>query len=344
MKKTFTLTCLILASIIGAGFASGKEIQVFFTQYGYLSFLSIIITFFIFYILIKLYLNYGKEHNAQSILNVNKTIFPKFHKLLNLFYLICCFIVLAGMFAGVFELYLNITNVIWAKVFVVITILLCVIANAGGIKFINAINNILMPITMIILFIIAIKNLNFNNPVNYSFSNNNIVKSVFSLITYVGMNVMLAGSVLLRVGHKFSDNNIKKSAFFSSLILTLIIFLFNLVMLFNNVNSQMPMLTFAFKLSKFWGLIVLFSIWFCIYSSATSLTFSLSKCINLKNNIISILIVVSGAYLISLIGFNKIVAKLYPLIGLFGLLVSIKLFLKSKQTFNTMQSSKNQPF
>lgn len=341
MKKTFTLTCLILASIIGAGFASGKEIQVFFTQYGYLSFLSIIITFFIFYILIKLYLSYGKKYNAQSILNVNNSIFPKFYKLLNLFYLICCFIVLAGMFAGVFELYLNITNVLWAKVFVLITILLCVIANAGGIKFINAINNILMPITMIILFIIAIKNLNFNNPVNYSFSNNNILKSVFSLITYVGMNVMLAGSVLLQVGHKFSKNNIKKSAFFSSLILTLIIFLFNLVMLFNNVNSQMPMLTFAFELSKFWGLIVLFSIWFCIYSSATSLTFSLSKCINLKNNIISILIVVSGAYLISLIGFNKIVAKLYPLIGLLGIVFSIKLFFKFKQTFNTMQSSKN---
>ena len=99
MKNNYTLTFLILATIIGAGFASGKEIYVFFTRFGVISFLNIIICFLLFYLSIKLYLNVGSSYKPKNVLEANKLILGKNFKIFNVFYVACLFIVLAGMFA-----------------------------------------------------------------------------------------------------------------------------------------------------------------------------------------------------------------------------------------------------
>lgn len=48
----------VLGAILGAGFASGKEVQTFFTNYGFLAYTLMIIAFLIFvwtfYILLEL--------------------------------------------------------------------------------------------------------------------------------------------------------------------------------------------------------------------------------------------------------------------------------------------------
>lgn len=347
MKKTFTLTCLVLASIIGAGFASGKEIQVFFTKYGVISFVCIGISFFLFYYLIKLYLTYGNKFKPATFFDANKCIFGKHANIFNIFFLVCYLIVLAGMFAGVYEIYLNISNPIWAKVLVVITAFLCAIENSGGIKTMNIINNIFIPLTMLILLVSAL--LSFNNlvPQNNIITINNTVGAVGSLIVYLGMNLLLTSGVLMQVGKNYSTKTIKNSAILSAFVLVLIILIFNVALYFNNISTEMPMLTLAFNINYWWGLLVLICIWFCVYSAITSLTyvivgyFSSSK----QNNFTYNLIVVFIAYITSLFGFSEIVSYLYPIIGVVGTIYSIVIFFKVKQIKNknltTMQSGEN---
>lgn len=346
MKKTFTLTCLILASIIGAGFASGKEIQVFFSKYGILSFFTIITAYFLFYYLIKLYLNFGHKFKPKTFFEANEVIFGKKSKLFNIAFLICYFIVLAGMFAGVYQVYLNISSPIIAKVLVLVTVVLCIIENSGGMKSISIINNIFIPITMLVLIISAF--FSFNKPIIISKNINAIstLKAVVSLIGYLGINMLLTGSVLMQEGSKYNKKHIKKASLVSAVVLVSIIFLFNIVMLKYKLNSQMPMLQYAFGINYWWGMSVLMCIWFCIYSAITSLTYVLSGYFNKDGNskFTSNLIVVVVAYIVSLFGFSKIISYLYPIIGVVGTIYSVIILIKFKGVklgeLTTMQTFK----
>ena len=47
--KVFQVAFVFIGTIVGAGLASGKEITNFFTVYGYKSFFTIIMAYFIFF-------------------------------------------------------------------------------------------------------------------------------------------------------------------------------------------------------------------------------------------------------------------------------------------------------
>lgn len=329
MKQNYTLTFLILASIIGAGFASGKEIYVFFTKFGVFSFVSIIISFILFYVTIKLYLDVGKSLKPNNVLEANKIILGKHFRWFNVFYVACLFVVLAGMFAGVYEVYFNIVGDVWAKIFVIVTIILCVFETAGGIDKINKINNIFMPATIIML-VLASFLIIFNNnsqPLNFSFNFLDSIFSLLSAISYVGINVLLSGGIFMIAGKNYSKKNNNSSALFSSFILVFIIFIFNIAMLLNGGVSKMPMLNYAFGVNQYLGFGVLMGIWFCIYSAITSLVYLLVDMFGLrvKNKFISGLMVVSISYVISMFGFGEIVTYLYPVIGVVGVIFTILL-------------------
>ncbi len=329
MKNNYTLTFLILATIIGAGFASGKEIYVFFTRFGVISFLNIIICFILFYLSIKLYLNVGSSYKPKNVLEANKLILGKNFKIFNIFYVACLFIVLAGMFAGVYEVYANVISGVSAKICVLITVVLCVFETNGGLNRINKINNIFMPLTIILLLISAIcvifsvDNFNINTNINLKI----VLSSVFSVISYVGINLLLSGGILMLAGKQYNKKTNNFSSLVSAVVLAIIIVVFNLAMLLFGNISQMPMLDYAFKVNYYLGICVLLGIWFCIYSAITSLAYVLSDMLKsiINSNIICNLIVVTISYVISLFGFGEIVTYLYPVIGVVGILFSLLL-------------------
>lgn len=325
MKKTFTLSCLILASIIGAGFASGKEIEIFFTRYGVASYVGIAIVFLLFNLLISSYLQFGNEFKPNTFFGANKMLMGKFSNVFNMFILISCFIVLAGMFAGVYEVYLCLFSKITSTIFTVLTAILVIIELVGGVKSIKQVNNIFIPITMIILIISAFIVIEKSNTYNVVILQNSLVKVVLSAFSYVGINILLSGSILITEGKFYSNKQIKSSAIISSLILCLIILLFNFVMQSNNVVSSLPMLSLSFNISYVWGIIVLVCIWFSIFSTISSVTFviSTSICKTAENFSVYAVGVVVVGYVISLFGFSEIIEFLYPIIGVMGVGYSV---------------------
>lgn len=329
MKKIFTLTCLILATIIGAGFASGKEIQVFFTRYGKAGIVSIVLALALFFVVICVYLLFGKYGGFKSFFDSNRIMFGKYHKMANMMFFVSYLIVLAGMLAGVYEIYNMVLNPVLSKVLVLFTIVLCVIENSGGINNINFINNIFVPVTMFVLIIVAIICL--NNIKIAMVDTGNLINSFTSVFLYVGINILLSGSMLIQEGCKYTFKQIILSAIFSSFILCLIILLFNFNLLSNQVGSSMPMLKLSFDTNNVVGYIALISIWFCIYSAITSFSFVLSCCIgDGEENLLSNIIVLTMAYIISLFGFTQIIEYLYPIIGVLGIIYSALIICKLK--------------
>lgn len=339
MKKVFTLICLILASIIGAGFASGKEIEVFFSRYGTISIIAIALSFILFVVLLILYLTFGKKYNTNNLFETNQLLFGKCSIIINCFVFVSYSIVLSGMLAGVYELYLNISNPVIAKLLVLVTAVLCVIENSGGMKSIYLINNIFIPITIIILIVSACIKGNGIYCGDILISLDKLLPCSLSAICYVSINLMLTGNILIKEGKKYTKRQIIVSAVISSFILVVIIFLFNNVILDMNISSQMPMLTLAFNINYWWGIVVLICIWFCVYSAITSITYILADCFGGNNAMITNLIIITISYIISLFGFGKIVEYLYPIIGVFGILFSCAIIFKLVKKSSTMPTA-----
>ncbi len=339
MKNIFTLVCLILATIIGAGFASGKEIVVFFSSYGLISFTTITLSFFLFYFSVKLFLNYSKTFKTKNIFEVNKQLFGKFSVIFNLCFLFSYCIVLAGMYAGIYEVYLTVFNETISKIFTIFTVFIVVFVLIGGLNRISKFNNFFIPLTILLLIISAIlslKNTNFN--INFN-TESNIINALISSVNYVGINMLLASSILLTVGKDYSKKHIKISSIISCLILVLLIFLFNFVLINQSKLSDLPMATISGNINKLWGIVVLICIWFAIFSSILSVSYTIVSVvkISIKCEIVSAIITSVLGYVFSLFGFNKIVECFYPLIGALGIFLIIIVFIKSiNQT--TMQT------
>lgn len=338
MRKSFTLSCLILATIIGAGFASGKEIQVFFSKFGVVSFFTIVLTFFIFLFAIRLLLKYSSTFKPDNIFIVNKQLFGKFSTLFNTFILLCYCIVLSGMYAGIYEVYLTVFSLFLSKILTIITVFIVVFILCGGLNRINNFNNLFIPITIILLIISAIFSLKNNNiPINVDLKSN-VLNAVFSAVNYVGINILLSSSILILSGKNYTKKQINLAAIISSLVIVFLIFLFNFVLINNNVSSNLPMQTISSNINFLWGIIVLICIWVAVFSSILSVSFTIVSVVNLniKSNLVSVIIVSVLGYVFSMFGFSKIVEIFYPVIGVLGIILILTIYIKQ----TTMQNKK----
>lgn len=344
MKKTFTLTCLILASVIGAGFASGKEIEVFFTKYKMCGYIGILLAFLLFIFVFKLFLLFGNLYRPKNFFDAIKMLFGKAYKFVSIIVLICYFIVLAGMFAGMYEVFLYVFNITISNVMVLIFLVLVALQNGKGMGVVNKVNNFFIPIIMCVLVVVAILTIKTNTSLT-----GNLLTSLSGLnsaVNYVGINILLAGSMLICEGKNYTKNNIKSASFLSAFVLFLIILLFNIALSNNSFTSSMPMVKLSFSINYYVGLLTLICVLFAIYSSISSMAFVVSKSVfktinGFKANAGVCLI----SYIISLFGFNKIVEFLYPIIGVVGIIFSVVLYVKLQKFMcknkPTMQLNKN---
>ena len=103
MAKIFRISFYIVGAIIGAGFASGKEIIVFFKESG-LNYLSVFYVALLIFGFCLVFLSVGSKINSTSIVKVNQALGGKLSNLFNLLTVFNCVIVLSAMLGGVNEI------------------------------------------------------------------------------------------------------------------------------------------------------------------------------------------------------------------------------------------------
>lgn len=304
--KSLKLSAVIIGSIIGAGFLSGKEVAVFFS--GQDPLITCVLIFLAFFLIIFFFLRFYEilDENAFVILKA---------------VLLCGnFIISAGMLSaidGIFYLQFPVFNGI--PVFSIISLLLANVVAINGKSGLEKANCFLIPVIVSVLIItVAV------SPNKTLVSNGKIVPN--KIISYCGLNLTLVLPLLSRLG----ANEDKKVLVISSLISALAVSL-GLLVIFalisgldvSLLSSDLPILKSLASNSVIY--FVYLSI--LIIGILTSTFGAYYPLFNFFSNefwgsVGKILLCVS-LFIFSRLTFSEVVGKVYPVFGVCGFIVII---------------------
>lgn len=321
MNYTIKAVCVIIGTMIGAGFASGKEIEIFFCKYGNYGLIGIAISSILTGIIIYKVL---KQIRDKEIINYNNYlecigIHPKFKNVLNCIiniFLIFSFYVMIAGFCAYFKQEFEFSPFIIS--FIVSA--LCYVTFLKNIEGITKINTVLIPILIILILYFGLNNCNIEGLNSNLFVRNGWI---LSSLEYASYNSVLLIPILISLKkYTYKKEKIVSiicSIIFSLLAIILYIFLKNEKVDFSSID--LPIIYILKKFGSIYSYIYGGVIISAIYTSAISAGYSFAK--NCSKNIkqykkICFLICLT-AIPISQIGFSDLVNVLYPMFGLIGL-------------------------
>ena len=311
LKVSFT----IVGTIIGAGFASGKEVATFLGVYGNLTYLACFI-FGLAFCLGTIYFS-----------SMDKSILSPFLKTgINICIFISEFISIIAMLAGLQSIFdMIFTNNIPYYISLVLIFLIIILGFNG----LTSTNLILVPILVISLITFGI--IGIKTAPTYSLSTTKCVPIFFttSLPLYIGMNLFSVYPIAI----EFSSYQTKRESIFSSIIasalLTTLLFCFCFTILnisSSCVNCELPLIIYILDTAPQFVTLSIITLAVAIITTIVSDGFvvhSLIKKKIKKHDNIALLIIFVIAFLISRLGFSNIVEKFYPITGLIGTMFTI---------------------
>ena len=330
MKDIVKVTSVIIGSIIGAGFASGQEIYLFFNIYGINGILGIIIATFVTGIVIyKVFINI-KDTNVNSYseylenMKINKKLKEIINIIINIFLLISFYIMTAG-FCAYFKQEFNIPQIITA----ILVSVLCYMTLMKNIEGVTKTNTILIPFLICMIVFISIKNggINIKNILENSIGmESQLIKGNWfvACLEYASYNTVILIPMLISLKEK-----VYKKEKIISIIVSLIFFLLAMmlyVLLLNDVNTvhnvELPLIHVVSKFGEKYRYIYGAVIVMAIYTSAIATGYSFAcNCSNGKNSYKKVCVLICmSAIIISNYGFSNLVKLIYPILGLLGLI------------------------
>jgi uncharacterized membrane protein YkvI len=333
---------VIIGTLIGAGFASGQEIYLFFFSYGLKGIIGIVISSLLIVFVIYKTLEILKKSKSNTYLDfldviMNSNFKEKnnflnlkniINKIINLFILITFFIMVAG-FGAYFEQEFGINSLIGSSILALLSFIVFMTNTKGVIKA----NEILVPILIIFLVIIGfinLKNVNLLKIGNYVTETNNL-NFILSAVLYCSYNSILLIPVLITLKDFVkSKKQIISVSLISSviaIILSLIIFLLLVRVDVDITELEMPAVYVVSNMFKFLRLVYGFIILGSIFTTSVSLGNSfLQNTVKSKKGytqIAAIMCIIS--VLVSKIGFSNLINLLYPVFGYLGLIQILKI-------------------
>lgn len=335
MKNVLKVTFVIIGTLIGAGFASGQEMYIFFYSYGLNGLFGLLVSSFLMGIIIYKVLRMIEKNNITNYkefldIIVNKTFKRKyfnikniFEIIINIFILITFFIMIAG-FGAYFEQSLRINQFLGSIIIAVLSFSVFLSSVKGLVK----VNGFLIPILIGLIFIVGILNfchLNFDE-----FSSNLIINKssnwFINAILYCSYNsILLIPSIItLNKYIKNKKSNITIAIFTVLIVLGLSIILFSIL---GNVdtdisNVEMPVVYVVEKMFKglkmVYGFVIISSIFTTSISLGTSFLNNVCKNKRSFPQVAGIMCITSVG--VSNFGFSNLVNLLYPIFGYLGLI------------------------
>lgn len=340
MKNVLKIVLVIMGTLIGAGFASGREIYLFFGKFGKLGIIGILIsgilTGIIIYIALKM-INKKDINNYNDFLekiNIkNKYINLLIKNIITIFLLISFYIMVAAFSAYINQNY-EIPIYISSVIFAVLTYIIFIKNIQGMIK----VNEILVPFLLILILYLGVKNILYLVETKNVLENNINEKGFFlNSILYTSYNSIMLIPVLVTMKKYINSKaQIKKISIISSaLIIVLSLCIFGLLLRgkYYIQNVEMPLLNITMQFGKIYLYIYSFIIITSIFTTAISAGYSFLENVskNKKQYKIILIFMSVTSVLVSNIGFSKLVEILYPLFGILGIVQIIFLVRKNKE-------------
>ena len=334
IKKILKPLFVIIGTLVGAGFASGQEIYIFFYKYGINGILGIFISSILLGIVVYKVLGICKNNEVKNYKDFLH-IFVKKEKqlnvinmIMNIFILITFYIMIAG-FGAYFEQQFGINSLIGSLILAIICYFVFLNHISGLIK----VNQWIVPILIGSFIIVGIKVIEFENIWNISnyVIQNSTWKWILDSILYGSYNTILLIPVLIalrdQINHKRENIILSILTTICIIVLSVIIFLMLTKIDVDIENLEMPIVYIVSKISKIfkyvYGFVILSSIFTTSVSLGTSFLENVAKTKN-SSKYVAILVCISGV-MVSKVGFSNLVNALYPIFGYIGFIQIIKI-------------------
>jgi len=329
---------IYIGTIIGAGFASGKEIIHFFGVYGTKGIYGILISTLLFatlpiVILLRIKKDNIKGYDEFMIKILGNKMGRFVEGVLTLFLFISYSIMLAGG-GAIFREKLNL-NYNYGILIMAILTLIVFIFSVKGLSYANL---ILIPILVIgIVYIglstICINGLELSNYKGAVITNNG--NWLTSSLLYFSYNSLSSIVILTTISNIVRN---KKEILMTGIfgggilgIMALFILLPILIKYTDVFGFEVPMLAIASSVSKryidLYTFILISAMFTTAIASGFSLIIRVSKTLSINKNIIAIVLPMATLP-ISNLGFSKLVTTLYPLFGYLGLFIILVIFIE----------------
>lgn len=326
MEKVLTISTLILGSVIGAGFASGQEIKIFFTNFGTLGFIGLIIAIIIIVLAINLGLKLILKNNTNNydnfLVNIfqnNKILSYSMKNIITIF-LFASFLIMGIGFASCLEQQFGIPRYVGGTIIAI----LCYITFIGNINRILKINKYIMPVLVALILMVGIdvflnQEWKIQNVYDKGVSN-----FIFSSFIYASYNIIPLFPILVTLGNEIKTNKqINVITVISFILICIPAIAIYIVTCCTGIGSSEILLVEA---TNNWGIFgkIIFSlvILSAIYTSAICSGYGFTQNISKteKGYKATIIVICLMAIVVSSFSFATTVQVIYPIFGLLGLI------------------------
>lgn len=334
MKQILPAVFLIVGSIIGAGFASGRELSLFFANFGFNSLYFLPIVFIFFYYSFKIFLSLGSKQKFQSVFDLNS--YAGSSPFFNISVVIIFTIYASAMFAAAVEVLSNNFIEVPEIIFSVLVFILAFLVLRFGFKGLVKVNLLVTPIIVILLVVYSLYSIFVPiTQIPYIPASDHAYILPMSIIMYVFGNVLLSYFIVSQCGQGLSKKQISLSAFWSSLIICFSLLICIICLIVNGsvvMDASMPFLALTLRLGDPFPLIFMAILFLGIITSLFACLHTASLPFQKKLGKKTPFLATSAVFLLSMLGFETIVNNCYPVFGFFGIIITFKILLSNHKT------------
>lgn len=315
-----------IATLIGAGFASGQEIMNFFIKYGNVGFFGVIIVSAIFGVVAYEVLKSASDGNFKSFKNYLVEILPEWLvgvvNFIVFIFMMAVFCVMAAGCGATLSQYFGISNVVGVGSLCVV----CWICFLFDVDAVLAVNGILSPIIVfgivfVCVYILKFRDMNVFLEYFKTITDNWIVSGM----SYASYNVLTAVVVLVEIGAEMKDSkDAKWIGVISGIIFFVILSLMWVVLRIYSGKielGEVPMLTLAIRQGRIFGGLYAAVLLAAMITTAISNGFGVAEyvCERLRlSKKVGGAMVCSVGFLGAGIGFERLVGEGYNACGYVG--------------------------
>lgn len=325
-KNTIKIACVYAGAILGAGFASGKEITQYFIYYGYKGFYGLILSGFLFGIIGWAVMDIAYRNKIKTYDEFNQMILgKKFGAIMEIVSVCFMFILFSTMLSAGGA----IAEQTWGsspELAIIILTFVCTVTLIFDMKGIIIVNSIVSPILLVGGIALGL----------YAFIDKAIVVStnsftlkenwIMSAFVYVSYNIITSISVLTSMSSIIID---KKIAKYGGIIggFTLgvmgICLALGLIVNYDSVAKyQLPMLQIASQYSHNIKLFYILMLILAIYTTAiingySAINWAVDK-LEIDKKVFTVIFVVLG-FIAAQLQFSEFVGTIYPIFGFIGI-------------------------
>ncbi|RLL41322.1 hypothetical protein D8M04_17520 [Oceanobacillus piezotolerans] len=328
-----------IGTVIGAGFATGKEIVTFFSRFGAVGALGILISCYLFILLGNKIMVISTRIEAYSFKEFNDYIFGnKLGKLINSMIFIIVISTTSVMLSGagaVFHEQLGIPF----QVGIISTLLLCYFVVLKGLDGIFAINAYIVP--LIILFGLFIFFSMFDHQPGklldlLTLTVPDHIHWLISPFSYASFNLITALVVLVPLGKEIKDERVLKWGSTLGGIGLCVILLLSHFSLIANPNSflfDIPMAEIVKQLGSLIHIMFVVVIYGEIFNTVVANVYGVARQLKTSFHLKyqhAVWLILLVIFCISQIGYGQLLSTLYPFFGYVGLFYLVVLLFKRK--------------